>query len=59
MDDKDNLIKALKISNEGRQIIICTLIKEGVEKAEEITKLKDRIMFLEKWAAWNIGKSDR
>jgi len=51
--DKDSLIKALRAACKMRGIAICHLIKCGVEKNEEITALKERISFLEKWARWN------
>jgi len=55
MEDKDSLIKALRAACEGRGVAICHLIKCGVEKDEEITALKERISFLEKWNRWSKG----
>jgi len=54
--DKDNLIRSLRDANEGKQRVICDLIKDCIEKDMEISKLKGRIEFLEKWARWNKGK---
>jgi len=49
MDDKDVLIIALKASNKGRGIVICKLIKDGLEKDNEIFKLKLQIEELLGW----------
>ena len=52
-DDKDILILALKAANKGKGIVICNLIKESLLKDDEITVLRRRVEFLEKWARWN------
>jgi len=56
MDDKDSLIQALKVANEGKDRVVCDLIKDNIAKDNEIKSLKDRIVFLEKWLKWDKGK---
>lgn len=56
INDQDSLIRALKESNEEREKLIDSLIKEGLKKDYKIIKLEDRIKFMEKWARWNKGK---
>jgi len=58
MDDKDNLIEALKTANEGKDNFICMLVVGAIKKDGEIDRLQARIEFLEKWARWSKGKSD-
>lgn len=56
--DKNNIVNALKIANQERQIIIDDLVREGVEKDGKITELERYILMLER-AIFNIAKLPR
>ncbi len=47
------LLKALRDSNAGKDRVICALAKDGILKDDEITVLRRRVEFLEKWVRWN------